>query len=119
MYGIGVRATLLLRKGEIDDKKSYRDAIQKMLSIGYDNITSWPVGNPDGTRNKFTPSRLGLLGIRWWLKRNAKLCHGHVWGGGVYVSRHDPKSDFVRQLVVFQDATVSYSWIRDGALCLK
>ena len=31
----------------------------------------------------------------------------------------DPKKDFVRQLVVFQDGTVAYSWIKEGALCMK
>ena len=66
-----------------------------------------------------------------WLHINAKICHGHSWGGGVfdykgnilritdYVTKHDPKKDFVRQLVVFQDGTVAYSWIRKGALCMK
>lgn len=74
---------------------------------------------------------MGLTSIRLWLKRNAKLCHGHVWGGGVYdyngailrmtdyVTPHDPDLDYVRQLVVFQDGTVAYSWIKDGALCMK
>jgi len=90
-----------------------------------------PVGNPDGTKNEFTPSWFGVLGIKRWLHRNAKMCHGHVWGGGVYdykgnilritdyVTKHDPDKDFVRQLVVFQDGTVAYSWIREGALCMK
>ena len=131
-YGIGLRGTLLLRKGEVDDAASYEYAVLTLIwAYGVDNITSWPVGNSDGTRNKFTPSRLGLLGIRRWLKKHAKLCHGHVWGGGVYdyrgnilrltdyVTKHSPKKDFVRQLVVFQDGTVAYSWIRDGALCMK
>lgn len=129
--GVGVRCTLLLRKGGVDNAKRYKDAIDHLWLSGCDNITSWPIGNPDGSRNEFTPSRFDLVGIRWWLKRNAKLCHGHVWGGGVYdwrgsilritdyVSRHDPKADFVRQLVVFQDGTVAYSWIREGALCMK
>ncbi|MEK6826997.1 MAG: hypothetical protein AABX99_00755 [Nanoarchaeota archaeon] len=65
------------------------------------------------------------------MNKNAILCHGHSWGGGVYdyqgnilritdyVTRHDPKKDFVRQLVVFQDGTVAYSWIKEGALCMK
>lgn len=131
-HGVGLRCTLLLRKGEVDGATSYKQAIG-VLTDQYkvDNITSWPVGNPDGTRNEFTPSRFGMLGIRMWLKMNAKLCHGHVWGGGVYdyngnmlrltdyVTKHDPKKDFVRQLVVFQDGTVAYSWIREGALCMK
>jgi len=130
-YGIGVRATLLLRKGEVDSAKTYQDSIFELIAIGYNNITSWPVGNPDGSRNEFTPSRLGMFGIRRWLHSNAKLCHGHVWGGGVYdfngsilrltdyVTKHDHRKDFVRQLVVFQDGTISYSWIREGALCMK
>lgn len=131
-HGVGVRATLLLRKGGVDTAKKYAHAVETLINVhDMDNITSWPIGNPDGTRNDFTPSRLGLWSIRTWLARNAKLCHGHVWGGGVYdyhgnilrltdyVTKHNPKMDFVRQLVVFQDGTVAYSWIREGALCMK
>jgi len=129
--GLGVRTTLLLRKDGVDTAKKYEMAVGKLIEKGIDNITSWPIGNPDGTRNKHTPSRLGLLGIKRWLSRNAKMCHGHVWGGGVYdykgnilritdyVTKHNPKKDFVRQLVVFQDGTVAYSWIKEGALCMK
>lgn len=130
-HGLGVRGTLLLRKGGVDNYKKYKDAVKILISKGIDNLTSWPVGNPNGTRNEYTPSRLGLFGIRRWLHLKAKKCHGHVWGGGVfyykgnilrytdYVTKHDPKKDFVRQLVVFQDGTVAYSWIRKGALCMK
>lgn len=130
-HGVGVRGTLLLRRGGVDNAKKYQEAVNTLIEKGYDNITSWPIGNPDGTRTDQTPSRLGLFGIRRWLHRNAKLCHGHVWGGGVfdfngnilrytdYVTKHNPKKDFVRQLVVFQDGTVAYSWIREGALCMK
>lgn len=130
-HGLGVRGTLLLRKGGIDNYKKYKEAVDTLIEKGIDNITSWPVGNPDNSRNEYTPSRLGLFGIKMWLNRNAKKCHGHVWGGGVfdyngsilrytdYVTRHDPKKDFVRQLVVFQDGTVAYSWIRECALCMK
>jgi hypothetical protein len=130
-HGIGVRATLLLSKNHIGTANLYRCAVAVLMTYGITNITSWPVGNPDGTRNEYTPSRWNLFQIRLWLRRNAKLCHGHVWGGGVYdyygsilritdyVTRHDPKKDFVRQLVVFQDGTVAYSWIKEGALCLK
>lgn len=130
-HGVGVRVTLLLSKNFISNAFEYQDSVKYLLDLGIDNITSWPAGNPDGSRNEYSPSRLGMLGIRWWLKRNAKLCHGHVWGGGVfdycgnilrltdYVTRHDPKLDFVRQLVVFQDGTVAYSWIKEGALCMK
>lgn len=130
-HGIGVRTTLLLRRGEVDGWKAYRGSINALVAMGSDNITSWPVGEPDGSRSEYTPSWWGLTSIRLWLKRNAKLCHGHVWGGGVYdyngailrmtdyVTPHDPDLDYVRQLVVFQDGTVAYSWIKDGALCMK
>ena len=130
-HSVGVRGTLLLRKNGVDNSAKYEQAIHTLINKGIDNITSWPVGNPDGTRNEYTPSWFALFGIKLWLHRNAKLCHGHVWGGGVfdykgsmlritdYVTKHDPGKDFVRQLVVFQDGTVAYSWIRDGALCMK
>ncbi|MFA5724542.1 MAG: radical SAM protein [Candidatus Pacearchaeota archaeon] len=129
--GLGVRATLLLRKNGVDSSVKYKSSVHALIDKGIDNITSWPVGNPNGTRNKYTPSRLGLFGIKRWLNNNAKMCHGHSWGGGVYdyhgsilritdyVTKHNPKLDFVRQLVVFQDSTVAYSWIREGALCMK
>jgi sulfatase maturation enzyme AslB (radical SAM superfamily) len=130
-HGIGVRCTLLLNQLAINNSLKYEIAVNDLIDMGCDNITSWPVGNPDGSRNKYTPSRWNLWGIHRWLNSNAKLCHGHAWGGGVYdyngnilritdyVTRHDPKKDFVRQLVVFQDGTVTYSWIKEGALCLK
>lgn len=130
-HGLGIRGTLLLRKGGVDNSKKYEKSVNVLIDKGINNITSWPIGNPNGTRTEYTPSRLGLFGIRRWLHQNAKMCHGHVWGGGVfdykgnilrytdYVTKHDPKKDFVRQLVVFQDGTVAYSWIREGALCMK
>jgi len=130
-YGLQVRATLLLRKGEIDNPVKYKEALDYLISIGVVNITSWTIGNQDATRNEYTPSRLNMMRIRMWLATNTKKCHGHVWGGGVYdyngtlvrltdyVTRHDPKKDYVRQLVVFQDGTVAYSWIKEGALCMK
>lgn len=130
-HGVGVRGTLLLRKNGVDNSDKYKHAVHTLIDKGFDNITSWPVGNPDGTRNEYTPSWFAILGIKRWLHRHAILCHGHVWGGGVYdykgnilritdyVTKHDPNKDFVRQLVVFQDGTVAYSWIRKGALCMK
>lgn len=130
-YGVGVRGTLLLRKGGVETAEGYESAVKTLLMNGFDNLTSWPVTNPDGSRSNFTPSYWNLFRIKRWLHKNAKMCHGHVWGGGVfdyngamlrytdYVTRHDPKKDFVRQLVVFQDGTVAYSWIREGALCMK
>lgn len=130
-HGLQCRATVLLRKGGIDTPPKYQKIIDTLRKAGVENITSWPIGNPDGSRSEFTPSVWNLIKIRLWLKKNAKLCHGHVWGGGVYdyrgamirltdyVTRHDPKKDYVRQLVVFQDGTVAYSWIKEGAICMK
>lgn len=130
-HGLGVRGTLLLRKGGVDNSKKYEIAVKTLIEKDIKNITSWYVGNPDNTRNEYTPSRSGLFGIKRWLRKNAKKCHGHVWGGGVfdykgnilrytdYVTKHNPRKNFVRQLVVFQDGTVAYSWIREGALCIK
>jgi sulfatase maturation enzyme AslB (radical SAM superfamily) len=130
-YDLQGRATVLLRKDGIDNPSRYQKAVETLRSYGVENITSWAIGNPDNSRNEYTPSEWNLLRIRFWLKRNAKLCHGHVWGGAVYdykgmlvritdyVTRHDPKKDYVRQLVVFQDGTVAYSWIKEGALCMK
>lgn len=130
-HGLGARATLLLRRGGVDDAKKYEHAIKTLIGKGFHNITSWPIGKPDGSKTQDTPTWWSLFQIRWWLLRNARFSHGHVWGGGVYeyegnlvrltdyVTRHDPKKDYVRQLVVFQDDTVSYSWIREGALCMR
>ncbi|MFH1065958.1 MAG: radical SAM protein [Nanoarchaeota archaeon] len=130
-HGVGLRSTLLLKINGIDNSAKYESAVHSLIAKGINNITSWPVVNPDGTRNEYTPSRLGLFGIKRWLHKNAKLCHGHAWGGGVfdyngsmlrlteYVTKHNPKKEFVRQLVVFQSGEVSYSWIREGALCMK
>jgi len=130
-HGLAPRCTLLLRRGGIDSAESYKIAVDWLISLGVDNITSWTVGEQEGKRNKFTPSRLSMLGIRYWLWRNTMLCHGHAWGGGVYdyngnilrltsyVTKHNPRKNFVRQLVVFTDNTVDYSWIRKGARCLK
>ncbi|MFC1720691.1 radical SAM protein [Patescibacteria group bacterium] len=131
-HGVGLRCTLLLRKGEVDNAARYKEAVHHLIERhGVDNITSWPVAEPDGVRSEFTPSRLGMLSIRNWLRKNTILCHGHSWGGGVYdyngnilrltdyVTKHNRRKDFVRQLVVFQDGTVAYSWIKEGALCMK
>jgi sulfatase maturation enzyme AslB (radical SAM superfamily) len=129
-YGIGVRGTLLLNKNYVGTVKKYINSVERLNDIGFKNITSWPVGNPDGSRNEFTPSRWELFKIKLWLDTHAKNCHKHSWGGGVYdyngnilrltdyVTKHDPGKDFVRQLVVFQDGTIAYSWIRNGALCM-
>lgn len=131
-HGLGVRATVLLRKDGIDTPEKFENTINSLIiRDGYENITAWTVGNPDGTRNEFTPSRWNVYRIWRWLHKNGKLCHSHEWGGGVYdydgkivrltdyVTKHNPKKDFVRQLVVLQDGGVYYSWIKDGAICQK
>jgi hypothetical protein len=130
-YNLQCRATILLRKGGIDTPQEYSKAINKIITLGCKNITSWSIGNPDGTRNEYTPSHYNLVKIRYWLWRNTKKSHGHVWGGGVYdynntlirltdyVTKHKPNRNYVRQLVVFPDGDVNYSWIRRGSLCFK
>jgi len=128
-YGIGVRSTIILRKNGIDNPEQLNLALNRLFDCGYNNITCWAAGNPDGSRNEFTPSKWNLFKIWKWLAKNGKLCHSHEWGGGVYdidgkivrltdyVTKHDPKKDFVRQLVVLQDGGVYYSWIKEGAIC--
>jgi hypothetical protein len=133
--GVGVRCTLLLNKKSKEGCGTCNEYINDIGVLtgeyGIDNITSWPVGNADGSRNEFTPDRWELFKINRWLNTKAIPCHGHQWGGGVfdksgnmlrftdYVTKHNPKKDYVRQLVVFHDGTVSYSWIKEGALCIK
>lgn len=129
-HDLQCRVTLLLRKGAIDSPEKYQQAIEKLQSFGVKNITSWVIGNPDGTSNEFSLSFFQKLKISTWIKLNTKKCHGHAWGSGVfdyngtllrytdYVTKHNPNKDFVRQLVVFQDGLVAYSWIKEGAICL-
>jgi hypothetical protein len=130
-YGLQCRVTLLLRKGGIDSGVGFFNAIDKLKRYGIENVTSWCIANPDGSYNEYSPNWWGRASIRGCLKAYAKLCHGHIWGGGVYdyggmlirltdyVTKHSPKKDYVRQLVVFQDGLVAYSWIKEGALCMK
>jgi len=94
--------------------------------------------NANGTRNSCTPSRWNLFKLKIWLWFSSQtvVTMGHVWGGGVfgfqasngewgsvrltnYVSEHHPTNNFVRQLVLFQDGTLSYSWYQKGAICIK
>jgi len=129
--GLQTRATILMRKGGIDNPELFCRCLQELRGMGVENITCWWIADTDGTYNQFTPSFINRMRIRAWLKRNGKLCHGHIWGGGVYdvdgmlvritdyVTKHDPSKDYVRQLVVFQDGLVSYSWIKEGAICMK
>lgn len=130
-HGLQCRATLLLRKGGVENISKVKEAINYLKHCGCTNISSWPIGNPDNSRNECTPSRLNLIKLKLWLRFKAKKCHGHVWGGGVYdykgvlfritsyVTKHKPNSKYIRQLVVFQDGTVAYSWIKEGAICFK
>lgn len=130
-HGIGVRCTLLLQKDHIDTVDEYKASIDCLISLGFNNITSWTIGNSDGTRNEYTPSRLNLFLIKLWLRKNAILAHGHVWGGGVYdyndaliritdyVTPHDKNKNYVRQLVVLFGEGIYYSWIKKGAICQK
>jgi hypothetical protein len=59
-----------------------------------------------------------------WRASRRSTAYQLLVGGSIlrltdYVTKHDPKKDFVRQLVVFQDGTVAYSWIREGVLCMR
>lgn len=130
-YGLVPRATLLLRRGGIDNAKKFHESVDFLYKAQrIKMITTWPLASPDGSRAWFTPSRMGLLSIKWWIFRNTKRVLGHAWGGSVndykgnslrmtpYVSRHKPKATFIRQLVVFQDGRVAYSWFQEGAFCI-
>ena len=129
--GLQSRATVLMRKNGISTPELFERTLAELRSIGVENVTCWWVAEPDGSYNNYTPSFVDRMRIRFWMKRRMKLCHGHVWGGGVYdydgmmvritdyVTKHDPSKDYVRQLVVFQDGLVSYSWIKEGAICMK
>ena len=130
-YKLQCRATILLRRNSIDTPEKFKKTIDMLISNGVENITAWCIADEDGTYNQYSPSFWNRLKIKWWLKRNTIKCHGHVWGGGVfdykgtmvrltdYVTKHNPKKDYVRQLVVFQDGLVAYSWIKDGVICMK
>lgn len=125
------RITLLLHKGYCDNVKDYARNLDVLKGMGVRMVTSWPLCNPDGERNKYTPSRLNLFKIRFFLWSNCDRIFNQIWGGGVYnykglsarlttyVSEHKPTNDFIRQLVLFQDVTVAYSWFQEGAFCLK
>ena len=128
--GLTPRVTLLLQRGYVDDAQTYKYALQVLCGEGIRMVTSWPIVDYDGSRIQATPSRLGLAGIKWWLIRNTEPVMGHVWGGMVrayqgmnvritdYVTDHKQTSNFLRQLVVLPDGTVSYSWHQSGMHCL-
>lgn len=131
-YGFQCRVTLLLRKKGIEDDIDFSLAIDELRrKYQVENVTSWCIAAEDGKYNEYSPSWWNRTKIKLWLRKNAELCHGHIWGGGVYdykgmliritdyVTKHNPKKDYVRQLVVFQDGLVAYSWIKKGALCMK
>jgi len=129
--GLSPRATLLLKKGDVDNLDLFLHTLDVLKKSGFSNVTCWPVVDPDGSRNDYTPSRWNLWRIKNWLDRNYNLAHRHEWGGGVYeyggdivrfttyVTPYNPKKNYVRQLVVFPDGGVYYSWIREGSICLR
>lgn len=82
-HNLQCRATLLLQKGYIDNASRYKEAVDKLIDINITNITSWCIGNPNGSYNKFSPSFWSRNSIKMWLALNTKKCHGHSWGGGV------------------------------------
>lgn len=120
------RITLLLNKYGISSWRKLKDELVELKKLGVDLVTSWALVNQDGTRSRYTPRRIDMLGIRLNLLLHAKLVLGHPWGGGVwsyngmsfrlttYVTRFHPKDKFIRQIVLFQDGKVSYSWFQDG-----
>lgn len=129
--GLAPRVTLLLHKGYCDNVDDYRRNLDVLKQMGVHMVTSWPLCNPDGSRNKYTPSRLNLFRIRFFLWNSCPRIFNQIWGGGVYnyhglsarlttyVSEHSPTNNYIRQLVLFQDGTVAYSWFQEGAFCLK
>lgn len=131
LAGLTPRITLLLHKGYVDNAQKYKETLDTLKSMGIFMVTSWPLAVESGGRCEATPSRLNMLGIRWWLWRNSNRVLGHAWGGSVwdydgmsvrltdFVSKHKPGNNFIRQLVVFQDGTVAYSWFQKGAFCIK
>src|SRR3989339_389101 len=124
------RVTLLLNKGYCDNPADYRRNLDALKALGVNMVTSWPLCEPNGERNKFSPSRWNLFKIRFFLWSNCERIFNQIWGGGVYnyrglsarlttyVSEHKPTNNFIRQLVLFQDGTVAYSWFQEGAFCL-
>lgn len=129
--GLVPRVTLLLNKGYCDNAEDYRRNLDALKAMGVHMVTSWPLCKPNGERNEYTPSRWNLFKIRFFLWSNCQRIFNQIWGGGVYnyhglsarlttyVSEHKPTNNFIRQLVLFQDGTVAYSWYQEGAFCLK
>lgn len=128
--GLYVRATVVLQKGHIDSLCKYKQMLNFLAASGADMVTSWNVVNTDGSPCVATPSRWERLKLWLWLRTNPVVT-GQVWGGGVYafkalngktipirhtsyVTGHEAGNTFVRQLVVFQDGRVSYSWYQPG-----
>ncbi len=124
--GLTPRVTLLLRRHGVSNWRQLRHELEVLRSLGVNLVTSWALVKPDGKRSAYTPRRVDLLGIRLGLLLHAERVLGHPWGGGVwayrgisfrlttYVTRFRPRDRFIRQLVLFQDGRVSYSWFQDG-----
>jgi MoaA/NifB/PqqE/SkfB family radical SAM enzyme len=125
------RIVLLLNKGYCDNLNDFLRNLDAIKKMGVFMVTSWHLCNNDGTANAFTPDLWELFKIRLFLWSNCQKVFNQVWGGGVYnyhglsvrvttyVSEHKPTNDFIRQLVVFQDGTMSYSWFQEGFHCQK
>jgi MoaA/NifB/PqqE/SkfB family radical SAM enzyme len=129
--GLVPRITLLLHKGYCDNVEDYVRNLDVLKKMGIHMVTSWPLCQPNGDRDEYTPSRWSLFRIRFFLWSECERIFNQIWGGGVYnykglsarlttyVSEHRPTNNFIRQLVLFQDGTVAYSWFQEGAFCLK
>jgi uncharacterized Fe-S cluster-containing radical SAM superfamily enzyme len=124
------RIVLLLGKGNVDNAKEYKRALDYLHDIGVTIVTSWELRNNDGTRCEQTPRRRDMFGIKLWLLARTQAVMGHIWGGMVrsykgmnvrltdYVSEHHPWNDYIRQLVLLPGGRVSYSWYQEGMFCL-
>ncbi|MDD5251141.1 MAG: hypothetical protein PHT12_00735 [Patescibacteria group bacterium] len=129
--GLVPRITLLLHRGYCDNPVDYQRNLDALRDLGVYMVTSWAMCKPNGEWNQYSPSRWNLFRIRFFLWANCPRVFNQIWGGGVYnyhglsarlttyVSEHKPTNNFIRQLVVFQDGTVAYSWFQEGNFCLK
>lgn len=129
--GLVLRVNLLLHKGYCDNLEDYKRNLNALKEMGVSMVTCWSLCKPSGEKNEFTPDFWNLFKIRFFMWSNCNKIFNQVWNGGVYnyhglsvrlttyVSEHRPTNDFVRQLVLFQDGTIAYSWYQEGAICLK
>ena len=128
--GLSARIVLLLGKNNIGTLDEYVKNLNQLKEWKAGLITSWEIKANNGQRIEQTPSRWEMLKIRAWLLAKTDPVMGHVWGGMVrnykgmnirltdYVSKHSPRNDYIRQLVLLPDGKVSYSWFQQGMFCL-